>query len=128
MRAGVRSFIPIAVLAIVLVPSALCPLLAQAQIASPPAALTGQVSSTEEGLMEGVIVSAKKADSTLTISVVSDRQGRYRFPRARLEAGEYALRVRAVGYDLESAATVTEEGEGAPEGAWRHGPHGVSSP
>ena len=35
-------------------------------------ALTGQVSSAEEGRMEGVVVSAKKDGSALTVSVVSD--------------------------------------------------------
>ncbi len=68
-------------------------------------ALTGHVSSAEEGPMEGVLVSARKAGSTITTTVVSDRQGRYRFPQSRLAPGRYALRVRAVGYDLESAAT-----------------------
>src|SRR2546422_5251416 len=71
------------------------------------AALTGQVTSAEEGPMEGVIVSAKKAGSTITISVVSDAEGRYRFPSAKLEPGPYSLRVRAVGYDLEGSRDVT---------------------
>ena len=35
-----------------------------------PAALAGQVSSMEEGSMEGVLVSAKKAGSTITTTVV----------------------------------------------------------
>jgi len=30
--------------------------------------------------MEGVVVSAKKAGSTVTVSVVSDGQGRFSFP------------------------------------------------
>ncbi len=64
-------------------------------------ALTGQVTSAEEGPMEGVIVSAKKAGSTITVSIVSDDQGRYRFPAAKLEPGAYSLRIRAVGYDME---------------------------
>ena len=50
-------------------------------------ARTGLVSSREEGPMEGVLISAKKAGSTLTTTIVSDHQGRYRFPRARLEPG-----------------------------------------
>ena len=76
-----------------------------------PLALQGTVSSSQGGAMEGVLVSAKKAASTITITVVSDREGRYRFPSSRLEAGEYALRVRAVGYELETpaAATVARE-------------------
>jgi virginiamycin B lyase len=73
------------------------------------AALSGQVSSKEEGLMEGVLVSAKKAGSTITVTVVSDAQGRYSFPQARLEPGQYSVRIRAVGYELESpgAAEIT---------------------
>src|SRR5438067_13733349 len=42
---------------------------------SGPVALTGQVTSAEEGRMEGVLVSAKKAGSTITITVVTDDQG-----------------------------------------------------
>jgi virginiamycin B lyase len=69
-----------------------------------PAALTGQVTSAEEGPMEGVLVTAKKTDSTIAITVVSDAQGRYRFPSAKLEPGHYAIRIRAVGYDLDGLA------------------------
>ena len=42
---------------------------AQAQT---PFALTGQVTSAEEGSMEGVVVSAKKDGSTISISVVTN--------------------------------------------------------
>lgn len=79
----------------------------QARAASNGDALTGLVTSTEEGPIEGVLVSAKKSASTITVTVVSDRQGRYRFPAARLTPGEYALRIRATGYDLESPAGAT---------------------
>jgi streptogramin lyase len=65
------------------------------------AGLSGQVTSAEEGAMEGVVVSAKKAGSTITISVVSDGQGRYSIPAEKLDAGQYALSIRAVGYDLD---------------------------
>ena len=47
--------------------------------AQPAAALTGRVSSVEDGAMEGVVVSAKKAGAVVRISVVSDAQGRFRF-------------------------------------------------
>jgi streptogramin lyase len=69
------------------------------------AALTGQVSSAEEGNMEGVVVSAKKDGSTITVSVVSDAQGRFSFPADRLEPGKYTLKARAVGYDLPGTIT-----------------------
>jgi len=71
-----------------------------------PAALTGQVTSAEEGAMEGVLVSAKKAGSTITITVVSDKDGRFSFPAAKLAPGTYALKVRAVGYDLDNHKAV----------------------
>ena len=64
--------------------------------------------------MEGVLVSAKKAGSTVTTTVVSDQQGRYRFPRARLEPGEYAVRIRAIGYDLRAPRTVSVARQQAP--------------
>ena len=41
--------------------------------------------------MEGVLVSAKKAGSTVTITVVSDAQGNYSFPAAKLEPGQYSV-------------------------------------
>jgi virginiamycin B lyase len=71
-----------------------------------PAALTGQVTSQEEGPMEGVVVSAKKVGSTITVSVVSDKEGHYGFPENRLDPGHYTLKIRAVGYILDSPATV----------------------
>src|SRR5215468_1582386 len=48
-------------------------------------ALSGKVASQQEGAMEGVLVSAKRAGSTMTVTVVSDAQGRYSFPRERLD-------------------------------------------
>jgi virginiamycin B lyase len=75
-------------------------LLAAISAAAAAQALTGIVSSAEEGAMEGVLVRAKKAGSTITITVVSDAKGRYAFPSAKLEPGRYSLRIRAVGYEL----------------------------
>ena len=72
---------------------------------SAAAALTGRVSSQEEGAMEGVVVSAKKDGSTITVSVVSNKQGVYSFPANRLEPGNYSLKIRAIGYDLDGAGT-----------------------
>jgi virginiamycin B lyase len=61
--------------------------------------LTGIVSSEAEGQIEGVVVSAKKVGGKVTVSVVSDHEGRYAFPGDRLAAGEYEIRIRATGYD-----------------------------
>jgi Carboxypeptidase regulatory-like domain len=69
-------------------------------------ALTGQVASSEEGSMEGVLVSAKKEGSTITVTVVTDAQGRYSFPADRLPPGRYAVSLRAVGYDLDGPKAV----------------------
>ena len=65
-------------------------------------ALTGRVSSAAEGAMEGVLVSARKAGSPITVTVVSERDGRYRFPAGRLSSGRYELAIRAVGYELDA--------------------------
>ena len=70
---------------------------ANAQTAS---GLRGQVSSAEEGAMEGVLVSAKKEGSTITTTVVSNAKGEYSFPAGRLEPGHYRITIRAAGYDL----------------------------
>ena len=66
-------------------------------------ALAGTVTSAEEGAMEGVLVSVKREGSNKTVTVVTDEKGRYRFPAARLEPGQYAITIRAVGYDLAGA-------------------------
>jgi streptogramin lyase len=75
-----------------------------AQQAGP--ALAGTVTAGPEAL-EGVLVSARKSGSTITVTVVSDKDGRYSFPAARLEPGAYALRIRAVGYDLDGPTQVS---------------------
>jgi streptogramin lyase len=68
--------------------------------------LTGSVGSAAEGAMEGVLVSAQKSGSPITVTVVSDQHGRFRFPDGWLPPGDYALRIRATGYDLASPKTV----------------------
>jgi virginiamycin B lyase len=80
--------------------------------AQPSAAIAGRVTSMQEGPMEGVLVSAKRAGSTITVTVVSDAQGRYRFPVDRLQPATYVLRIRAVGYDLDAPRNVEVDGRG----------------
>ncbi|HEY7216928.1 MAG TPA: carboxypeptidase regulatory-like domain-containing protein [Candidatus Binatia bacterium] len=79
------------------------PVIAQANGA---VALTGQVRSQKEGLMEGVVIGAKKDGSTMTVDVVSDAKGRFGFPSDKLEPGRYALKIRAAGYDLDGPKNV----------------------
>jgi len=92
----------VTVAALSLVPFA-GPVAAQAPAAS---ALAGNVTSQAEGAMEGVLVSAKRAGSTITVTVVTDAKGEYSFPRNRLEPGKYSVAIRAIGYELSSPAQV----------------------
>src|SRR6516162_8381315 len=77
---------------------------AASQAQRPAPALIGHITSAKEGAMEGVIVSARKDGSTITISVVSDGEGHYAFPASKLLGGHYMLTIRAAGYDLDGAA------------------------
>src|SRR5262247_1164 len=104
MPARILTLVAAAVLAAVL---GQAPVSAQAQ---GKAALTGKVSSAAEGAMEGVVVRAKKG--IVTVSVVSNDKGEFSFPAGKLGAGEYAVSIKATGYDLEGGAkSVTLKGD-----------------
>jgi len=76
------------------------------------AQLSGRVTSAEEGAMEGVLVSAKKPGSTITVTVVSDREGRYRFPEKKARSRQiHAQRARGRLRDRRP-----KHGRGVPEG------------
>ena len=81
-------------------------LCADAFAQTPAATLTGRVTSAAELRMEGVLVSVRKAGATITHTVVSDASGRFDFAPAKLAAGRYELVIRAVGFELDSAAAV----------------------
>jgi len=87
--------------------SAVCLTVPAPSSAQNAAALSGVVSSTQEGPMEGVVVSARKDGATITVSVVSDDKGHFSFPAARLEPGHYAISTRAAGYDLDGPKEAT---------------------
>ena len=105
----VRSVAALGISAIAALCLALVPDIAAAQATDPGLAgpgLTGLVSSAAEGAMEGVLVSARRAGSPITVTVVSDRDGRYHFPAGKLTAGRYDLAIRAVGYQLDAEQSV----------------------
>lgn len=90
-----------------------CLILAAAPATAAPApALAGQVSSAAEGQMEGVLVSAKKDGTPITVTVVTNEKGAYSFPADRLSPGHYTLSIRAVGYDLDPAVTSADVAKG----------------
>jgi len=72
------------------------------------AVLTGRVTSTAEGAMEGVLVNAKREGSNMTVTVVTNANGFYTFPAGRLEPGKYAITVRAAGYVLPGTPKAVE--------------------
>jgi virginiamycin B lyase len=82
-------------------------------IAAQAQTLTGQVSSEAEGLMEGVLVSAKKDGSTVTTTVVSNDKGQFSFPAGKLEPGKYNITIRAAGYSLVGPKAVDVAAAGA---------------
>ncbi|OFW30318.1 MAG: hypothetical protein A3J28_02060 [Acidobacteria bacterium RIFCSPLOWO2_12_FULL_60_22] len=99
MTSGIRTRF-LAAIVLILAAMLFSPDLGRAQ-SSAAAALTGRISSQEEGTMEGVLVTVRKEGSPFTITVASDRQGRYSFPQNRLEPGLYSLNIRAVGYEID---------------------------
>jgi len=79
---------------------------------APAPALTGQIIAADQALpMEGVLVSAQQSQSPITITVVSDQNGRFSFPAAKLAPGHYALRIRATGYELDTPQAADVAGD-----------------
>lgn len=70
-------------------------------------ALAGEVRAPDGAPMEGVPVTAAKANSTITVTATTNEQGRYSFPADRLSPGAYTLTIRAIGYDLDGKPTAT---------------------
>jgi len=73
------------------------------------AALGSTIRSQAEGLMEGVLVTLRGDDANHAVTVVSNAEGRYRFPRSHVGSGAHAVTIRAAGYDLTGAGRVTIE-------------------
>ena len=77
--------------------------------------LSGWVSSVEEGRMGGVLISAQKVRSPISVTVVSDQNGHFAFPGTKLTTGQYSLRIRAVGYELDGPLFTDVPPYGSPE-------------
>src|ERR1044071_5875144 len=102
------QFLFVVVAGLGLLQPALPSTMAQAQTA-----LTGLVSSSEEGAMEGVLVTAKRQGATIATTVVTNADGRYSFPSERMQPGSYAISIRAIGYKLDGPKTVDVTAGGA---------------
>jgi len=77
--------------------------------------LTGVVKSDVEGPMEGVLVSAKPVGGSITVTVFSDKKGRYAFPSSRLKPGKYNIAIRAIGYDAPAGGLTVSVGDKATQ-------------
>ena len=75
--------------------------------------LSGTVSSQDEGLMEGVLVTVRREEDSFAITVVSDDQGRYSFPIDRLQPGSYTVTIRAAGYELPDRQSISVNAQSA---------------
>ena len=68
------------------------------------ATVTGNVKGPDGTPFEGAFVQAINAQTHITVSVLSDKQGRYKVEN--LPAGEYQVRVRAVGFTTDPHSAV----------------------
>src|SRR2546428_10872143 len=69
------------------------------------AEVTGTVKGPDGAPFEGAFVQARNAKTKITVSVLSRKDGQYRIPN--LPAGEYELRIRAVGYQAQPRSGAT---------------------
>jgi streptogramin lyase len=69
---------------------------ARAPKASAHAVLEGNIQGSHGEALEGVTISARPVDGTITTSVYTDEQGNYYFPT--LPGGKYRISAQAVGY------------------------------
>lgn len=101
MRSGSRWALTLAAAALL----SGTPAVAPAAVAG--AALAGRITSPQGRPMQGVLISATRAGSTVTTTVVSHRAGKYRFPASSLVPGRYRLEITATGYTLAGPDEVT---------------------
>src|SRR5882762_9322829 len=71
------------------------------------ATVTGNVKGPDNTPFEGAFVQAINAKTHISVSVLTDKQGRYRVEN--LPAGEYQVRIRAVGFTTDPRSARSEE-------------------
>src|SRR5258705_8171794 len=86
---AMRSLAPLGVLGLVVIASS----------CADAATITGTVSGPDGAPFRGAFVQARHAALKMTVSVLSDSQGRYVVEN--LPAGDYSLAIRAIGYDAD---------------------------
>ena len=74
--------------------------------------LQGTVNSDLEGVMEGVLVSAKATGSTITTTVVSSASGRFSLSRRSASSGRPEFSIPAFGYNLDGPKAVDVSASG----------------
>jgi virginiamycin B lyase len=67
--------------------------------------ITGTVKGTEGAPFQGAFVEAQNMKSRITVMVLSDSHGRYRFEK--LPPGEYRLQIRAIGFRAEPQTEIS---------------------
>lgn len=77
-----------------------------AALCTAQAALSGRVQAGGGRNVGGVLVTAGRAGSDLSFSVVSQADGEYAFLASYLKPGAYQLHIRATGFDLAAPVTV----------------------
>ena len=80
------------------------------------ATITGTVKGPDGAPFKGAFVNAQDTKTRITISVLSDEDGRYHF--GNLPAGSYSLRIRAIGYRSDPRDGVTLAGDQTASFNW----------
>lgn len=81
------------------------------------ATLSGVIKSADGKPLEGVTVSAKRNDSTITTSVFTDEQGAYVFPALSptFSEGTYSVWAQAIGFETARAGVIIDKSKPASQ-------------
>src|ERR1700687_1244150 len=80
------------------------------------ATITGSVKGPDGAPCKGAFVQSQNAKTKITVNVLSQKDGRYRFDD--LPSGDYELRIRAIGYSADPRTGVTLAGNQAASFDW----------